>query len=94
MAERSTTHEEATTNEDIKPGQGDGLPPAAYYSPPSHLSPDALQSMPIPFESLDFSLDPSFLEVDDVYDPTMGGKRIPTYVLPRLTYQTSSEQSS
>ena len=90
MAEHRNKNEGATTNEDIKLELGDGLPPAAYYSPPAYLSPDALQSMPIPFELLDFSLDPSFLEVDDVYDPTLGGKRVPTYVIPTTTYQISS----
>ena len=91
MAEHTTKDEAATKDEDVKLEPSDGLPPAAYYSPPAHLSPDSLQSMPIPFESLDFSLDPTFLEVDEVYDPTLGGKRIPTYAFHGVSHQILSE---
>lgn len=72
-------------NEDLKHAAEDVLDDApnnsisaAHYSPPSHFSPNAEQHMPIPFEFLDFTFDPSYLATDHVYDATLSGKRYPT----------------
>jgi len=44
------------------------------------ISPELQEHWPTAFESLDFSFDPSYLEVEPqyVHDPTLGGLRTPT----------------
>lgn len=52
----------------------------ASSSLPRQFSAELNDHMPVPFEALDFSFDPSFLASDKIYDPTLGRKRTPTYV--------------